>query len=88
MEAVRREARQANVDRTALDVQAMLGHPARASMQFCVGFRRAVAADHLVRLVAVGKGAQIGEDIEHRGVHRVNVAGAKIPQQPVDPTEL
>jgi len=57
-------------------------------MQVRVGLRRAVAADHFIRLVAVGKGAQIGEDIEHRGVDLVNVAGAKIPQQPVDATEL
>ena len=66
----------------------MLGDAARVAPQRGVGLRRAVAADHLVRLVAVGEHAQVREDIEHAGIDGVYVAGPKIPQQLIDAREL
>jgi len=82
------ESGQAHVDRAPPHVQAVLGHPARAAAQRRVGLRRAITADHLVGVVATGERLQVGEDIEYRGFDRMNLTGAKITQEVIEPRQL
>src|SRR5208337_4130185 len=69
-------------------MEAVNGDAFAVRMEHRVGNRRAVSGNHLERFVSAQPMLNLREQIEQRGIDRLNFVGAEIAQDVVDAIEL
>ena len=77
-----------NVDRLALDMEAVDGDAFAVGVKHRIGQGRAVSGNHLERFRRAQSTLDPRQQVEQRGIDRLDFVGAEIAQDVVDAVEL
>jgi hypothetical protein len=72
------------IDSHSLNMIAVFRYPLVTHVELSIGGRRTIAANHEERIVGVEPITQHTEDVENASIHRPNLVGMVVPQDPVD----
>ena len=77
-------ALRSEIDSHPFDMVAVLRDPFVSKVELPVGCRRAIAANDEKRIVRIEPIAQHSEQVENAGIHRSDLVGMMVSQNPVD----
>jgi len=77
-------ALRSQIDGHPFDMIAIFRHPLVMQVETSVGGRRAIPANYEERIVRIEPITQVSEHVQNTGIHRPDLVGMVIPQDPVD----